>query len=122
MKIIQEIGTWAGRGPLAPHSISEAKEVLKYIAESGKDIFKSTEPGKARTLQPFMAKLVIYVALLRIPENLVSLSCLLELVLGLFVSWILVRVIFDSFLAVSLLDLFARSLLSYTENVVIIAL
>jgi hypothetical protein len=121
VKIIQEISTWAGCGPSAPRSISEAKEILKYIAESGKDIFESTEPGEARTLQPFMTKLVIYIALLMIPENLVGLGCLFELILGLLVSRILVRVIFERFLAVSLLDLFPRSLLSYTENFVIIA-
>ena len=69
-----------------------------------------------------MTELVIALTLLRIAQYVIGLSQFLELLFGFLVPRVLVGVIFDSELAVGLLQFVGRSTLSYAEDFVVISL
>ncbi len=69
-----------------------------------------------------MPELVIPRPFLIIAENLISFGSLLELLLGLLVAGILVRMILEGLLPVGLLDLILRSALAYAQYFIIVSL
>jgi hypothetical protein len=107
-KIVKEICSWSGRTPRPPHPCSKTKKVLEYVTKGRKDIFETTKPGESCALQPRVAKLVVEVALLRVPQDFISLSSLFKFIFGLFITWITIRVKLEGELTISLFYLFLR--------------
>jgi hypothetical protein len=61
--IVKEISTGPASSPLPAPTVAKTEEVLKYVSESRKDVVKTTKTSKSSSLQSFVAKLVIDVAL-----------------------------------------------------------
>ena len=81
----------------------------KHVAEHGEYVVHREASGTAEAAKPTFAaraveaKLVVLFPLLWVMQYVVSLGCLLEFILGLFVAWIPVRVVFYGDFPVSLL-------------------
>jgi len=104
----------------APEDI--AKNVTENVTKGGAGS-KTAEAsrGKASGAEPRMAELVVLGPFLGIGENLVGLGDLLELLLGLLVPGVLVRVVLDGQLAECLLDLGVRGVAVDFEDLVVVA-
>jgi hypothetical protein len=107
-KIIEEICSWSGRISRVSPAGSKTKKILEYVTKGRKDIFETTKPSESRTLQPRVAELVVEVALLRVPQDFISLSRLFKLLFSLFITRITIWVKLESELAISLFYLFLR--------------
>ena len=85
---------------------------------------ESAEPaaGSGRTAHSGMAELIVSGSLFGIGEHIVRLGRLLELLLGLLIPRILVRVILDSRLSVSFLYLIRVGVLRHAKHFVVISL
>ena len=69
-----------------------------------------------------MAKAVVACSLLLVRQHVVSLGSLLELLLGLLITWILIGVILDSGLTIGLLYCIGIGILLDAENLIVISL
>ena len=93
-------------------------EIGKKSAEESRAASESSES----TLWTIESKLVILLSLLRVAQYVVSLGGFLELFLCLLIVRIAVRVIFDGYLSVSLLDFIVGCRLVDAKHLVIVSL
>jgi hypothetical protein len=91
--VVTKIGPALDPAP-GPSPMAETKKILKNVPETGKDIVEPTEPGKARTLKPGVAELIVYSSFLRISQDFIGFRSFLEIVFGVLVVGISVRMIF----------------------------
>ena len=96
------------------------------VAEHGEDVVHvhagTTSESSESTLWTIESKLVVLLTLLRVAKHIIGLCGLLEFFLCLLVARVAVWVIFDGYLAISLLDLVFRCRLVYAEHLVIVSL
>src|SRR2546430_9042077 len=84
--------------------VAEAEEVAEYVLDAAEPL-RAPARARRRAGDARVAEAVVARALLRVGEDGVGLRRLLELLLGLVVAGVLVRVVADCELAVSALDL-----------------
>jgi hypothetical protein len=68
-----------------------------------------------------VAVTVIYLAFFRIMQNLIGLGRLFETLLGLLVSRVSVRMVFEGHAAIAFFDLRVRGVSAYVQNFVVVA-
>jgi hypothetical protein len=120
-KVIAGTGGRSGAG--TPSSAkAKGEEILENIPERAEDIIEASNPAEPGTSQPFMTISVINPTLLGVPQNFIGLGSFLELLLRLLVSWIAIRVVLESELAIGLLYLLLTRLPGNTQDLVIIPL
>lgn len=98
---------------MTPENIAELREDVLHREPAA----ESAEPaaGSGRTAHSGMAELIVSGSLFGIGEHIVRLGRLLELLLGLLIPRILVRVILDSRLSVSFLYLIRVGVLRHAQ-------
>ena len=122
-QVIQEIITGAGSGPRPRRTAKPKREkVLKDIAERTEYIIKAAKPLKPRTLQPLMPVGIVYMALLRVVQDLVGLGRFLKVFLGFLVPRIAIGMIFEGQLPIGLLYLIFIGLTRDAQDLVIVSL
>ncbi len=113
-----------GRGPPpsrpCPEAAAEAEHVSEDVAEGPENVGEIPKAGKPGGRNALMAVEVIEAPLFRVVEDLVGLGGLLELLFGVLVPGIAVRVVFEGYLAVCLLDLVHGGVPGHSQNLVII--
>ena len=120
---------------MTPSSAREASEPAEVkasapeeVAEAAKYILHghtaTTEASASCSTAPYtcVTELVIPLAFLWVTQYVVGLSKLLELLLGLFVSWIFIWVVLDGELAVGFLELFIARPLVPRSNLFLLPL
>ena len=110
-----------GSTAAATTAASTTKDIAEHVAKNIAEVAASKAAATHVGVDPGMAVLIVGTALFAVHQDIVSLSGLLEFLLGIGVVGIAVRVILHRLAAVSLLDfLFVRTLAD-AENLVIIA-
>ena len=120
-QIVPEVIARLGPRPAtAAEPAAEAEDVSEDVAEGTEDIGEIPEPGKPGGGHALMAVEVIEAPLFRVMEDLISLGGLFELLFGGFIPGIPVRMVFEGYLAVLLLDLVHTGVPGHTQDLVII--
>ena len=99
------------------------EDIPEDIAKGRKDLLDTLEPCSSRRrapLETFMAEGVVGRPLMRIGEYGVSLLYSLEVAFGLFISWITIRMMFESEFAKCALYLLLTGVLRDEEHAVIV--
>jgi hypothetical protein len=99
---------------------AETKKIFEDTAEAGKDVFESSESGESGSLESFVAKLVVDLPLVGIPQNFVGLRGFLEFLFGFLVSRVLVRMISEGQFPVGGLELVGTDFAANAEYFVVI--
>src|SRR5262249_55293401 len=116
----------ATAGLPSPSAESHSKELGEQIADASapaEDVAELLERRRVharRAAQPRGAEAVVLGALLLVGEDAVGLGGGLELLLGVLVAGVLVRVVLEGLLAIGLLDLVRRRVPRDAENIVVV--
>jgi hypothetical protein len=99
---------------------AETEKIFENAAEAGEDVFESSESGKSRSLESFVAKLVVDLPFVGIPQNFIGLCGFLEFLFGFLVSRILVRMVLEGQFPVGGLELVGTGFAANAEYFVVI--
>ena len=120
-QIVPEIIARLGPGSTtAAEAAAEAEDVSEDVAEGAENVGEIRKPGKPGGRKALMPVSVIEAPLFRVMEDLVSLGGLFKLLFGGFIPGIAVRMIFEGYLAVFLLDLIHTRVPGDSQDLVII--
>jgi hypothetical protein len=114
-----DIGAQIRAAALSP---ATAEKIAEYVAEGGKDVFKTAEPAKPLSLQSVVSELIVDPPLFRITQDFISLGGYLETFLGVFVAGIFIRMVFESQLAVGFFQFGLRSVSVDSQNLIKVSL
>ena len=118
--IVLQIVAALAPSPLRRRRQDIAEDIAENIAERGSGA-KAEARGESACAHTGMAELIVLGSFLRIREDFIGLGDFLELLFGLLIPGILVRMIADRQLPESLLDLRFRCIPMNSEHLVIIA-
>ena len=108
------------RRAAAAENVAEAEEVAEYVLDAAEALRAPARAGRRRR-DTGVAEAVVARALLGVGEDGVSLGRLLELLLGLLVAGVFVRVVADGELAVGALNLRLVRAPAHAEDFVVVA-
>ncbi len=119
-QIVTQVIALLGTRPAPTETASEPEDVPEDIAEGAENIGKIPEARKPGRRKALVAVSVIEAPLFRVVEDFVRLGGLLEALLGVFVAGITVRMIFEGYLPILLLDLINANVPRYSQDLIII--
>src|SRR5205085_6298862 len=111
----------ARRGTAAAEHVAEAEEVAEYVLDAAEPLRAPAGRAGRRSGDSGVAEAVVARALLGVGEDGVGLGRLLELLLGLVVAGVLVRVVADCELAVGAPDFRLVRAPAHAEDFVVVA-
>src|SRR5690606_19936827 len=122
LEIVAQVGTAIGaRAPAAGAAAHELAEQVGEDVGTRREVEAGTGTAAPSALERGMAVLVVGRALLVVLEDVVGLVDFLELLLGLLVARIAIRVILHGQLAVGFFQVFSRGVAAHAQKLVIVA-
>lgn len=93
-EVVAQVGA-ALRPRTRSAAVAKTEKILEDVAEAGKNVFKPAKTGESGPLQPGMTELIVKTSFFTIPKNLIRLGCLFELLFGVLISGVAVRMVFQ---------------------------